>query len=56
MKLITAVIKAFKVYDVPEALSTMGVHGITVSEVKNFGRQTRHLHLVRWVSIALYPS
>ncbi len=56
MKLITAVIKPFKLHDVPEALSTMGVQDITVCEVKNFGRQKGHLHLMRWVSMSLYPS
>ena len=47
MKLITAVIKPFKLHDVPEALSTKDVQGITVSEMKNFGRQKGHLHLMR---------
>ena len=39
MKMVTAVIKPFKLDDVREALSTIGVQGITVSEVKGFGRQ-----------------
>ena len=39
MKLITAVIKPFKLDEVREALSQVGVHGITVTEVKGFGRQ-----------------
>ena len=42
MKLITAVIKPFKLDEVREALSQVGVHGITVTEVKGFGRQKGH--------------
>ena len=45
MKLVTAVIKPFKLDDVREALSTIGVQGITVSEVKGFGRQKGHTEL-----------
>ena len=40
MKLVTAIIKPFKLDEVREALSSMGVQGITVTEVKGFGRQT----------------
>ena len=47
MKLITAVIKPFKLDDVREALSRIGVQGITVSEVKGFGRQKGHTELYR---------
>lgn len=47
MKLITAVIKPFKLDDVREALSEIGVQGITVSEVKGFGRQKGHTELYR---------
>ena len=47
MKLVTAIIKPFKLDDVREALSTMGVQGITVSEVKGFGRQKGHTELYR---------
>jgi len=47
MKLITAVIKPFKLDDVREALSHMGVQGVTVSEVKGFGRQKGHTELYR---------
>ena len=47
MKLVTAVIKPFKLDDVREALSTIGVQGITVSEVKGFGRQKGHTELYR---------
>jgi nitrogen regulatory protein P-II 2 len=47
MKLITAVIKPFKLDDVREALADMGVSGITVIEVKGFGRQKGHTELYR---------
>ena len=47
MKLITAVIKPFKLDEVREALSTLGVQGITVTEVKGFGRQKGHTELYR---------
>ena len=47
MKLITAVIKPFKLDDVREALSDIGVSGITVTEVKGFGRQKGHTELYR---------
>ncbi|MDH5612348.1 MAG: P-II family nitrogen regulator [Gammaproteobacteria bacterium] len=47
MKLITAIIKPFKLDDVREALSDIGVQGITVSEVKGFGRQKGHTELYR---------
>ena len=47
MKMVTAVIKPFKLDDVREALSTIGVQGITVSEVKGFGRQKGHTELYR---------
>ena len=47
MKLVTAVIKPFKLDDVREALSEIGVMGITVSEVKGFGRQKGHTELYR---------
>ncbi|MFW2422499.1 MAG: P-II family nitrogen regulator [Porticoccaceae bacterium] len=47
MKLITAVIKPFKLDEVREALSEMGVTGVTVSEVKGFGRQKGHTELYR---------
>ena len=45
MKLITAVIKPFKLDDVREALADIGVQGITVTEVKGFGRQKGHTEL-----------
>lgn len=47
MKLITAVIKPFKLDDVREALSEIGIQGITVLEVKGFGRQKGHTELYR---------
>ena len=47
MKLVSAVIKPFKLDEVREALSSMGVQGITVTEVKGFGRQKGHTELYR---------
>ncbi len=47
MKFITAVIKPFKLDEVREALSEIGVQGITVTEVKGFGRQKGHTELYR---------
>ncbi|PXX44438.1 MULTISPECIES: P-II family nitrogen regulator [Aquitalea] len=47
MKLVTAVIKPFKLDEVREALSAIGVQGITVTEVKGFGRQKGHTELYR---------
>ncbi len=47
MKLITAIIKPFKLDDVREALSEIGVQGITATEVKGFGRQKGHTELYR---------
>ncbi|GAB4352143.1 MAG: P-II family nitrogen regulator [Gammaproteobacteria bacterium] len=47
MKLVTAIIKPFKLDDVREALSEIGVRGITVTEVKGFGRQKGHTELYR---------
>lgn len=47
MKLITAIIKPFKLDDVRVALSEVGVQGLTVSEVKGFGRQKGHTELYR---------
>ena len=47
MKMITAVIKPFKLDEVKEALSGVGVQGITVTEVKGFGRQRGHTELYR---------
>lgn len=47
MKLITAIIKPFKLEDVRDALHEIGVQGITVTEVKGFGRQKGHTELYR---------
>ncbi len=47
MQLITAIIKPFKLDDVREALSKVGVSGLTVTEVKGFGRQKGHTELYR---------
>ena len=47
MKLITAIIKPFKLDDVRDALAAIGIQGMTVSEVKGFGRQKGHTELYR---------
>jgi nitrogen regulatory protein P-II 1 len=47
MKQITAIVKPFKLEDVREALATVGVTGLTVTEVKGFGRQKGHTELYR---------
>ncbi|MDR3214001.1 MAG: P-II family nitrogen regulator [Azoarcus sp.] len=47
MKMLTAIIKPFKLDEVREALSAVGVQGITVAEVKGFGRQKGHTELYR---------
>ncbi|MDA8274192.1 MAG: P-II family nitrogen regulator [Actinomycetota bacterium] len=47
MKLVVAVVKPFKLDDVKEALKTMGIHGLTVSEVQGFGRQRGHTEVYR---------
>lgn len=47
MKMVTAIIKPFKLDDVREALSAVGVHGLTVTDVKGFGRQKGHTELYR---------
>ena len=47
MKLLTAIIKPFKLDDVREALSDIGITGVTVTEVKGFGRQKGHTELYR---------
>lgn len=47
MKLITAIIKPFKMDDVREALTDVGIPGMTVTEVKGFGRQKGHIELYR---------
>jgi nitrogen regulatory protein P-II 1 len=47
MKLVTAIIKPFKLDDVKAALETLGVHGLTLSEVSGFGRQKGHTEVYR---------
>src|ERR1043166_8869000 len=47
MKLVTAIVKPFKVDDVKEALRGAGVHGMTVTEVRGFGRQRGHTEVYR---------
>jgi len=53
MKLIAAIIKPFKLNDVREALSAVGVSGMTVTEVKGFGRQKGHTELYRGAEYAV---
>jgi nitrogen regulatory protein P-II 2 len=53
MKLVTAVIKPFKLDDVRETLSEIGVQGMTVTEVKGFGRQKGHTELYRGAEYAV---
>ena len=52
MKLVSAIIKPFKLDEVREALSAIGVQGITVTEVKGFGRQKGHTELYRGAEYA----
>ena len=47
MKLVTAIIKPFKLEEVRQALTAIGVHGMTVTEVKGFGRQKGHTEIYR---------
>jgi len=51
MRLVTAVIKPFKLDDVKEALETFGVQGLTVSEVSGYGRQRGHTEVYRGAEI-----
>lgn len=53
MKLVTAIIKPFKLEDVREALQELGVEGLTVSEVKGFGRQKGHTEIYRGAEYAV---
>ncbi len=53
MKLITAIIKPFKLDDVREALTTIGVQGLTVTEVKGYGRQKGHTEIYRGAEYAV---
>ncbi len=53
MKLVTAIIKPFKLDDVREALSALGVQGMTVTEVKGYGRQKGHTEIYRGAEYAV---
>jgi len=53
MKLVIAIIKPFKLDDVREALTTLGVEGMTVSEVKGYGRQKGHTEIYRGAEYAV---
>ena len=53
MKLITAIIKPFKLEDVRQALTDLGIEGMTVSEVKGFGRQKGHTEIYRGAEYAI---
>jgi nitrogen regulatory protein P-II 2 len=53
MKLVTAIIKPFKLDDVRDALTALGVHGMTVTEVKGFGRQKGHTEIYRGAEYAV---
>jgi nitrogen regulatory protein P-II 2 len=53
MKLVTAIIKPFKLEEVRDALLTIGVHGMTISEVKGYGRQKGHTEIYRGAEYAV---
>src|SRR5438132_12904875 len=53
MKLVIAIIKPFKLDEVRDALTTLGVHGMTVTEVKGFGRQKGHTEIYRGAEYAV---
>lgn len=53
MKLVTAIIKPFKLDDVRDALNALGVHGMTVTEVKGYGRQKGHTEIYRGAEYAV---
>jgi nitrogen regulatory protein P-II 2 len=53
MKLVTAIIKPFKLDDVREALTNLGIAGLTVSEVKGYGRQRGHTEVYRGAEYAV---
>jgi nitrogen regulatory protein P-II 2 len=53
MKLVIAVIKPFKLDEVRDALTRMGVHGMTVTEVKGYGRQKGHMEIYRGAEYAI---
>ncbi len=50
MKMVVAVIKHFKLDDVKDALNSIGIHGMTITEVKGFGRQKGHIEIYRGTS------
>ena len=54
MKLVTAIIKPFKIDEVRDALLKIGIHGMTVTEVKGYGRQKGHTEIYRGAEYALY--
>jgi nitrogen regulatory protein P-II 2 len=53
MKLVVAIIKPFKLDEVREALTNLGVHGMTVTEVKGYGRQKGHMEIYRGAEYAV---
>ena len=53
MKLVTAIIKPFKLEEVRDALTAVGVHGLTVTEVKGYGRQKGHTEIYRGAEYAV---
>jgi nitrogen regulatory protein P-II 2 len=53
MKLVTAIIKPFKLDEVRDALTALGVHGLTVTEVKGYGRQKGHTEIYRGAEYAV---
>jgi nitrogen regulatory protein P-II 2 len=54
MKLVIAVIKPFKLDEVREALTRIGIHGMTVTEVKGYGRQKGHMEIYRGAEYAIH--
>ena len=53
MKLVTAIVKPFKLEDVRDALMAVGVHGMTITEVKGYGRQKGHTEIYRGAEYAV---
>ncbi|MFC0284448.1 P-II family nitrogen regulator [Camelimonas abortus] len=53
MKIVTAIIKPFKLDEVRDALTSMGIHGLTVTEVKGYGRQRGHTEIYRGAEYAV---
>ncbi|GAA3844849.1 P-II family nitrogen regulator [[Pseudomonas] carboxydohydrogena] len=54
MKLVTAIIKPFKLDEVRQALTNIGIHGMTVTEVKGYGRQKGHTEIYRGAEYAVH--